>query len=80
MVPQGIFGLGTPELIVILVVVVVLFGGAKLAGLGKASGQAIREFREEIGSGKSDAVGSSAGAGSVPSDEVTHTQTPSTRQ
>jgi len=35
-------------LLVILVIVVVLFGGAKIAGIGKASGQAIREFRDEL--------------------------------
>lgn len=40
-------GLGWQELLIILIVVVVLFGGTKLAGLGKASGQAIREFKEE---------------------------------
>mgnify|MGYP001619132586 CR=1 FL=1 len=40
-------GFGWQELLIILIVVVVLFGGSKLAGLGKASGQAIREFKEE---------------------------------
>jgi len=44
----GIFGLGPAELAIILVIILVLFGGAKLAGLGKASGKAIREFKEEI--------------------------------
>jgi len=48
MIAQALFGLGPQELIIILVVILVLFGGAKLAGLGKASGQAIREFKEEI--------------------------------
>ncbi|WIY81481.1 twin-arginine translocase TatA/TatE family subunit [Propionimicrobium sp. PCR01-08-3] len=39
--------IGWPELVLILVVVLVLFGGTRLAGLGKASGKAIREFKEE---------------------------------
>jgi len=43
----GFFGLGPTELIIILVVIVVLFGGSRLAGLGKSSGRAIREFKEE---------------------------------
>ena len=43
-----IAGLGWPELLVILGIVVLIFGGTKLAGLGKASGRAIREFKDEI--------------------------------
>jgi len=41
-------GFGWPELLVILGIVVLIFGGTKLAGLGKASGRAIREFKDEI--------------------------------
>ena len=41
-------GFGWQELLIILVIVVVIFGGTKLAGLGKASGRAIREFKDEI--------------------------------
>jgi len=47
-------GLGTTELIIILVIVVILFGGSRLAGVGKALGQSIREFREGVSSGKKD--------------------------
>lgn len=43
--------IGAPELIVLAVVVLVLFGGAKLAGFGKNAGKAIREFKEESGVG-----------------------------
>lgn len=39
--------LGAPELIIIAIVLLVLFGGAKLAGLGKSTGRALREFKEE---------------------------------
>lgn len=39
--------IGTTQLVIILVIVVVLFGGAKLAGLGKSMGSAIREFKHE---------------------------------
>ncbi len=42
-----IFNLGPTELIIILVIVLVLFGGARLAGLGKSTGRAIKEFKEE---------------------------------
>ena len=39
--------IGAPELVIILVIVLVLFGGARLAGLGKSTGRAIKEFKEE---------------------------------
>lgn len=42
-----VLGLGMPEMIIILVIVLVLFGGARLAGLGKSTGRAIKEFKEE---------------------------------
>lgn len=41
------FGLGVPELLIILAVVLLLFGGARIAGLGKSTGRALREFKEE---------------------------------
>lgn len=41
------FPIGPTELIIILVIILVLFGGARLAGLGKSTGRAIREFKEE---------------------------------
>ena len=39
-------GLGAPELIIILIVILVLFGGAKLPKLAKSLGEAQREFRK----------------------------------
>ncbi len=40
------FGLGMPELIVILVIVLVLFGANRLPEMGKGIGQAIRNFKK----------------------------------
>ena len=37
---------GGTELIIILVIVLVLFGGAKLPGLARSLGQSITEFRK----------------------------------
>lgn len=47
MTPGLIGGLGPVELLIILAVVLLLFGGSRLAGIGKSSGRAIREFKEE---------------------------------
>ncbi len=40
--------LGTTEIILIVVLALVLFGGGKLAGVGKALGQSIHDFKKEI--------------------------------
>ncbi|MDH3753836.1 MAG: twin-arginine translocase TatA/TatE family subunit [Acidimicrobiia bacterium] len=40
--------LGTGELLVILVIVLVVFGGAKLPKLAKSLGQAQREFKKGV--------------------------------
>ena len=42
----GLIGpLGVPELIIILVVVLIIFGPGKLPQIGKAMGDALRNFR-----------------------------------
>lgn len=41
----GVLGLGAPELIVILIILLVLFGGSKLPSLAKGLGQSIKEFK-----------------------------------
>jgi len=40
-------GLGTPELLIILVVLVLLFGATKLPDLARGSGRALRIFKAE---------------------------------
>ncbi|MFT3887128.1 MAG: twin-arginine translocase TatA/TatE family subunit [Arachnia sp.] len=40
--------LGGWELAIVLVVALLLFGGSRLAGVGKGVGRSIREFKEEV--------------------------------
>jgi len=39
---------GIMEILLILVLALVIFGGGKLAGVGKALGQSVREFKDEL--------------------------------
>jgi len=42
------FGIGVPELIVILVIVLIIFGAGKLPEIGGAIGKGIRNFKKSV--------------------------------
>jgi sec-independent protein translocase protein TatA len=42
------FGMGVQELMLILLIALVLFGGSKIPELGRSLGQAIREFKRGV--------------------------------
>ena len=48
------FGLGTQELLVILVIVLVLFGGSKLPEIARSLGKSMNEFKKGINEGASE--------------------------
>jgi sec-independent protein translocase protein TatA len=43
--------LGVPELLVILVIALVIFGPGKLADIGKGMGQAVGQFKKGLSEG-----------------------------
>ncbi len=51
----AVFGLGPTELIVILVILLVLFGGSKLPSLAKGLGQSVKEFKKATKDGEEEA-------------------------
>ncbi|MFZ2012301.1 MAG: twin-arginine translocase TatA/TatE family subunit [Nocardioides sp.] len=58
---------GTPELLIIFVVVLLVFGGSKLPDLARGSGRAIRIFKEEVGkTDEDDEASTEESAGSDP--------------
>lgn len=61
---------GGPELIVILVLAVLLFGAKKLPDLGSAVGQSIKNFKKGIDEGK-------ASSEEEPAESQAASQTPS---
>ncbi len=42
------FGLGVPELLLILVIALVVFGPGKLPSIGAALGKSMREFKDAV--------------------------------
>ena len=50
--PSAMAGLGVPELLIILVILLVVFGPKRLPGLGRQLGGGMREFKDSI-TGKS---------------------------
>lgn len=43
-----IFGIGLPELLIILLICLLVFGAAKLPEIGKALGKTIQEFKKSM--------------------------------
>ncbi len=53
------FGLGLPELLIILVIVVIVFGASRLPKVGEGLGKGIRNFKKSL-KGDDEAEGDSS--------------------
>ena len=67
-----VFGFGVWELLIILAVILLIFGGTRLAGLGKSTGRALREFKEETKGLKEGQSADSASTPAIGSDPGAH--------
>ena len=42
------FGLGLPELVIVLVIIILIFGASRLGDIGSGLGKAIRGFKDSM--------------------------------
>lgn len=52
--------LGLPELLIILLIVVIIFGASKLPTLGRGLGEGIKNFKNSIKGGENESKGDEA--------------------
>ena len=75
----AVFGLGPTELIVILVILLVLFGGSKLPSLAKGLGQSVKEFKKATKEEEEAAAKAPVAVTPVTATEVKKTEPASTK-
>jgi sec-independent protein translocase protein TatA len=63
--------LGVPELLIILVIIIAIFGAGKLANLGGALGKAVRDFRENVRANEEEFASPTAFTSSAPKPSAT---------
>jgi sec-independent protein translocase protein TatA len=62
------FGIGLPEVLIFLVVVLLLFGASRVPEVGRSMGKGMREFKDAL-SGKDDEDDRTASLPRAPEDE-----------
>ena len=76
------FNVGPFELIIILLIVIAVFGAGRIAGIGRALGTSVREFREEArneeeeGEGEGDGEDETAAAAEGATASAADAETP----
>lgn len=65
-----LFGLGVPELLIILAVILLIFGPKNLPKLGSALGKTVKNLKEGMGAGKKEAAATEPAADEVVIESV----------
>jgi sec-independent protein translocase protein TatA len=73
-------GIGVPELAIVLVIIVIIFGVGKLPEIGGALGKGIREFKTESTSEIDEAKKTEIDTGRSRGDSVLNTSTDTVRE
>jgi sec-independent protein translocase protein TatA len=58
------FGLGMPELIIIMVIAIMIFGAGRLSEIGGAIGKGIKSFKRSVNEPDSSGIVEKSGTGS----------------
>jgi sec-independent protein translocase protein TatA len=61
-------GIGAPELIIVLIIVVLIFGVGRVSKIGGELGKSIREFRQGITDDNKESAGSGAASPEAPAE------------
>lgn len=83
MIPLFIGGIGGPEIVLIFLLVILLFGADKLPKLARSSGEAMGEFQKgreevehELKAAKQSTVSTTADSDAEPVEDIAHIETP----
>lgn len=73
-------GVGTQELLIVLLIVLLIFGARKLPDLARSLGASAKEFRKGIADGSEDDVDSPAAEAKAAETPASDTQVPDTKK
>jgi sec-independent protein translocase protein TatA len=74
------FGLGAPELLLILIIALVVFGPGKLPAIGGALGKSLREFKDAMNAVELDDKKEKNSSEAVTAEDEKNQKTPDTAQ
>lgn len=71
--------IGLPEILVVVLILLLIFGGRRIPELGRALGAGFRNLREAVGAGRSEGIESAQEAPPPPSADAAEDEKPARR-